>query len=81
MKIFLSTWTSPGSESVAKDSVEKYVQGVQHLAAVDHALVANLVVRVSRSSAEKCLLVVVYVKCVTKIEKLCVQGSTQPIIW
>ena len=36
MKNFSSTWISPGSESVAKDSVEKHVQCPQHLEAVDH---------------------------------------------
>lgn len=30
MKFFSSTWISLGSESVAKDSVEKHVQGAQH---------------------------------------------------
>ena len=37
MKNLSSTWISPGSESVTKDSVEKDVEGEQHLAAVDHA--------------------------------------------
>ena len=37
MKNFSSTWISPGSESIAKDSVEKHVEGAQHLAAADHA--------------------------------------------
>lgn len=30
MKFFSSTWISLGSESVAKDSVEKHVQWAQH---------------------------------------------------
>ena len=42
MKNFSSTWISPGSESVAKDSVEKHVQGAQHLAAVDHVQCSHL---------------------------------------
>lgn len=37
MKIFSSAWISPGLESVAKDSLEKHVQGAQHSEAVDHA--------------------------------------------
>lgn len=37
MKFFSSTWISLGSESVAKDIVEKHVQGAQHLPAVNHA--------------------------------------------
>lgn len=37
MKHFSSAWICPGSESTAKGSVEKHVQVVQHLAAVNHA--------------------------------------------
>ena len=35
MNIFLGIWISPGSESTAKDSVEKHVQTAHHLAAVN----------------------------------------------